>query len=107
MVIAASLAFAFFILCPRMVGMAAVLSEVRDVNPYAIVTYGTILAIPLMLLMYIVLKNFGATWAIALAVATDVGAAIFMGIHSWKATAQLAIIAIFVWIGILVAKILV
>ncbi|RLI04470.1 hypothetical protein DRO26_04510 [Candidatus Bathyarchaeota archaeon] len=101
--IVASVAFAFFILCPRMVGMAAVIAETRNVNPYMVVFVGAIMAVPLFGLMFFVLNTFGAEWAIILAVVTDVLAALFMGVFNWKSTFQIIVIATFLWIGIIVA----
>jgi hypothetical protein len=102
--IVASVTFAFFILCPRMVGMASVISGIKEVNPWVVVVIGAVLAIPLMILMYWVLQRFGAAYAIGLAVATDIVAAVIIGAYSWKATVSVLIIAIFVWAGIFVAN---
>ena len=102
--IIASVTFAFFILCPRMVGMAAVISGIKEVNPWIVVVIGAVLAIPLMLLMYWVLQKYGAAWAIGLAAATDIVAALIIGAYSWKATVSVVIIAIFVWAGVYVAN---
>jgi len=100
----ASVAFAFFILCPRMVGMASVISGIKEVNPWVVVVIGAVMAIPLMILMYWVLQKFGAAYAIGLAAATDIVAALIIGTYSWKAMVSVVIIAIFVWVGILVAN---
>lgn len=102
--IVASITFAFFILCPRMVGMASVISGIKEVNPWLAVVIGAIVAIPLMILMYWVLQRFGAAYAIGLAVVTDIIAALIIGTYSWKATVSVIIIAIFVWAGIFVAN---
>jgi uncharacterized membrane protein YdcZ (DUF606 family) len=102
--IIASATFAFFVLCPRMVGMASVISGIKDVNPWLAVVIGAVLAIPLMILMYWVLQKYGAAYAIGLAVATDLVAAVIIGTYSWKATVSVLIIAIFVWAGIFVAN---
>jgi hypothetical protein len=102
--IIASVTFAFFILCPRMVGMASVISGIKDVNPWIVVVIGAVLAIPLMLLMYWVLQKYGAAYAIGLAAATDIIAALIIGAYSWKATVSVVIIAIFVWAGVYVAN---
>jgi len=102
--IVASITFAFFILCPRMVGMASVISGIKEVNPWLAVVVGAIVAIPLMILMYWVLQKFGTAYAIGLAVVTDIIAALIIGTYSWKATVSVIIIAIFVWAGIFVAN---
>lgn len=43
-----SLAFAFFVMCPRMAGMCAVISRTSGVNPYLIAVLGGIMAAPLI-----------------------------------------------------------
>jgi len=53
-VIVASLAFGFFILCPKMVGMASVIANIKEVNPWLTVVLGAVIAIPLMPLLYLV-----------------------------------------------------
>ncbi|RJX16169.1 hypothetical protein CW703_02330 [Candidatus Bathyarchaeota archaeon] len=105
LLILASLAFAFFILCPRMVGMSVVIADVKGLNPYMVVFIGAVLAIPLFGLMFFVLKNFGVEWALGLAVLTDVLAALLVGIFGWKSTYQIIVIATFLWVGIVVAEI--
>lgn len=102
--IIASVSFAFFILCPRMVGMAAVISGIKEVNPWVVVIVGAVLAIPLMLLMYWVLQKFGTAYAIGLAAATDIVAALIIGTYNWKSMVSVVIIAAFVWAGVYVAN---
>jgi len=46
-----SLAFAFFIMCPRIAGMCAVISKAGGINPYLIAILGGLIAIPLIALM--------------------------------------------------------
>jgi hypothetical protein len=103
-IIVASVAFAFFILCPRMVGMASVIANIKEVNPWLIVVLGAIIAIPLIVLMYWVFQRFGTGYAIGLAVITDIAAALVIGAYSWKSAASIAIIATFVWAGIVVSN---
>ena len=95
-----SVAFAFFILCPRMVGMASVIANIQGVNSWLAVTLGAIMAIPLFLLMYWVFQKFGMGYAIGLAVITDIVAALVMGAYSWKSTVSIIVIAVFVWAGV-------
>jgi uncharacterized membrane protein YdcZ (DUF606 family) len=102
--IVASAAFACFILCPRMVGMVSVIANIKEVNPWLIVVLGTILAIPLIILMYWVFQKFGAGYAIGLAVITDIIAALVIGTYSWKSSVSIIIIAAFVWAGIAVSN---
>ena len=102
--ILASVTFAFFILCPRMVGMASVISGMKEVNPWVVVIIGAVLAIPLMLLMYWVLQKFGAGYAIGLAATTDIVAALIIGTYNWKLMVSVLIIAAFVWAGVFVSN---
>ena len=106
MLVVAATAFAFFILCPRMAGMAAVIADIKGVNPYQTVAIGALIAVPLFLVMLAILKRFGVGAAIAFAVATDIGAAAFMGIHSWKSTVEVLVIAAFVWMGVVAARLI-
>ena len=103
-VIVASVAFGFFILCPRMVGMASVIANIKEVNPWLTVILGAVIAIPLMLLMYWVFQKFGTGYAIGLAVITDIAAALVIGAYSWKSSVSIVIIAVFVWVGIVVSN---
>jgi hypothetical protein len=57
-----------------------------------------------MLLMYWVLQRFGAAYAIGLAAATDLVAALIIGTYSWKSMVSVVIIAAFVWAGVYVAN---
>lgn len=100
LIITVSMAYALFIVCPRVVGLAQVLSRTKEVNLYIIITLGTILVIPLMLLLLFLLKKFGAVYALAFAIITDILAALWMGSYSWKSTVSLLIISSFVWLGI-------
>ena len=86
--------------------MAAVIADIKGVNPYHVVTAGAMIAVPLFIVMLAILKKFGVGAAIAFAVLTDIGAVAFAGIHSWKSTVEVLVIAAFVWIGVLVAKII-
>ena len=102
--VVASLAFAFFVLCPRMVGMAAVIANTKNLNAYMIVFTGALLAVPLFGLMFFILSRFGVGWAILLAVLTDILAAVLIGLFSWRSAFQIIVIAMFLWVGIVVAE---
>jgi len=52
-------AFAFFIMCPSMAGMDAVVFRLHGLNPYVAVSAGRILAILLIVLMEYIVINFG------------------------------------------------
>ena len=100
----ASLAFAFFVMCPRMAGMCAAIAELKGLNPYLVAFLGTLMAAPLLVLMVYLTLNFGVGTAIVAAVATDLVASLVMGTLDYKAFVELLIIAAFIWVGVLVAK---
>ncbi len=98
-----SLAFALFILCPRMAGMCAVLSEMSGVNPYSIAVVGGLISIPLIALMVYVTIKLGVGYAIALAVATDILSALATGTFRLRYGIEIVLIALFLWMGVIVA----
>ncbi|RLG49242.1 MAG: hypothetical protein DRN96_09925 [Thermoproteota archaeon] len=100
----ASVAFAFFVMCPRIAGMCAVLAKTGGLNPYLVALVGTLIASPLMALMVYLTVNFGVHAAIIAAVLTDVVAALAMGTFTVKAAVEILVIAAFIWIGVLAAK---
>ncbi len=102
--LAASVAFAFFVMCPRLAGMCAALTELKGLNPFMVAFLGTLLAAPLLVLMVYLTLNYGAAVAIAAAVATDLLAALAMGTFSYRAFVELLVIALFIWVGVAVAK---
>ncbi len=99
-----SIAFAFFVVCPRMAGMCSVVSKIRSLNPYIVSCLGTVISTPLIILMMYLTTQFGITSAIILAVLTDIISSIIMGIFNIKYAIEIVIIAIFVWIGVVVAS---
>ncbi len=98
-----SIAFAFFVMCPRMAGMCAVISETSSVNPYIVAILGGVLAIPLITLMVFLTIRFGVGVAIAAAVLTDILAAVATGTFRLRYGIEIALIALFIWIGVVVA----
>ncbi len=99
-----AVAFAFFVMCPRMAGMCAVISKVENANPYVIAIFGGLLAIPLITLMVFLTIRFGVGAAILAAVITDLLAAIATGTFRVRYGIEIAIIAFFIWIGVVVAS---
>ena len=99
----AAVAFAFFILCPRMAGMANVISNASKVNLVSVAVIGTLISLPLIVAMVLVFQHYGLWAALALAVFTDILAALIMGAISWKSSFETFIIAIFVLAGVRVA----
>lgn len=102
----ASVGFALFILCPRMAGMANVIANSTNANLIWISVIGTLISLPLIVLMVIIFRNYGLWAAMAFAVATDLLAALTMGAISWKASLETLIIAVFVVIGVRVANLI-
>ncbi|KAF5432731.1 hypothetical protein C5S39_02935 [Candidatus Methanophagaceae archaeon] len=100
----ASVAFALFILCPRMAGMTKVISEASDVNLVKVVVLGTVVALPLIVAMALVFSKYGLVAALALCVVTDFAAAFAMRAISVKAGVETLIIALFVIMGVKVAS---
>ncbi len=98
-----AVAFAFFVMCPRMAGMCAVISKVENANPYVIAVLGGAIAIPLIVLMDFLTLKFGVGAAILAAVVTDALAAAATGTFRLKYGIEIAIIALFIWIGVVVA----
>ena len=92
-------AFAFFVVCPRMGAMTNLIGKNYDFPIYKLVILGTILSIPLLLLMTWVIRNWGLTAGLGFAIFTDFLAALFMSSVSMKAAVETFIIALFVVAG--------
>jgi hypothetical protein len=99
----ASVGLALFILCPRMAGMANVIASATNANLILVAVLGTLISLPLIVLMVVIFRNFGLWAALAFAVVTDLAAALVMGAISWKASLETLIIAAFVIAGVKVA----
>jgi hypothetical protein len=99
----ASVAFALFILCPRMAGMANVISDATKMNLVLVSVIGTLISLPLIVAMVFIFRQYGLWAALAFAVFTDVLAALVMGAISWKSSLETFIIALFVLAGVRVA----
>lgn len=101
--IVSSLAFALYITCPRMTGMIAAQAKLTGINPLLTIFVGSILGIPMFFLIYYILQHFGVAAAVLAAAALDVGAALLIGGLSLKSGIELAVITVFVYVGIRVA----
>jgi hypothetical protein len=99
----ASVGLSLFIICPRMAGMVHIISKHSHVSPFYTALYGTILAIPLVLLMVLIFGKFGVWGALAFCVATDILSALFMKEISLRAGIETIVIALFVILGVRVA----
>ena len=101
----ASVAFALFILCPRMAGMTKIISDAGDVNLIKVVIFGTIVALPLIVAMALIFARYGLVMALIFCVITDFAAAFAIREISMKAGVETLIIAFFVLVGVKVASI--
>jgi hypothetical protein len=100
-----SVAFALFIVCPRMAGMTNIITNATNTNIVQIAVIGTILAIPLIVAMVLIFKQYGLIPALAFSVLTDIAAALVIKEISFKAGLETLIIALFVIAGVKVASI--
>ncbi len=101
-----SLAFALFIVCPRMAGMTNVIANATQTNVIYIAVIGTIMSLPLIIAMILIFRQYGLIGALAFCILTDIGAALLMRVISLKAALETFIIALFVIIGVKVASII-
>ncbi len=100
-----SLAFALFIVCPRMAGMTYVITKATNTNIIQVALFGTILSLPLIVAMVWIFKQYGLGAALGFCILTDAGSAIIMKeAVSLKASVETFIIALFVILGVKVAQ---
>jgi len=99
----AALAFAFFILCPRMAGITSIIANATNVDLVKLAVVGTIIAIPLVVAMVLIYSKYGLLAALAFAVLTDMLSALVIKEISLKAGIETLIVALFVIIGVRVA----
>ncbi|RLI79909.1 hypothetical protein DRP05_02310 [Archaeoglobales archaeon] len=99
----AALAFAFFIVCPRMAGMTSVIANATDVDLVKLAVVGTIIAIPFVVGMVLIYTRYGLLAALGFAVLTDLLSALVIKEISLKAGIETLIVALFVIIGVRVA----
>ena len=98
-----SLGLALFIICPRMAGMVHIISKHSDVSLIHTALLGSILSIPLVLVIVLVFSRYGVWGALAFCIVTDIGAAFFMTELSVRAGIETFIIALFVIFGVKMA----
>ncbi len=103
----ASIAFGFFVVCPRMAGMLPLIAKNTQSSLLLIVLAGTACSIPLLFLMVYVFGKFGIMGALLICVLTDLFAAMMMGGINIKAGFETFIIALFVIAGVKLAPIIV
>lgn len=94
------IALSLFIICPRMAGMVCILAKHSHVSLVYTALLGSILAIPLVIVMVLIFAKFGLWGALAFCVLTDLGAAFMMKEVSIRAGIETFIIALFVIAGV-------
>ncbi len=98
-----SVGLALFIVCPRMAGMVCVIAKHSHVSLVYTALFGSIVAIPLVIVMVLVFAKFGLWGALAFCVLTDLGAAFVIKEISIRAGIETFVIAMFIIIGVKVA----
>lgn len=101
-----SAGFGLFIVCPRMAAMMHIIDKNTNSSLFLTVLLGIVFSIPIMLFMVFIFSKFGVWGALALCVATDLGAALVMKEISLTAGLDTLIIALFVIIGVKLAPII-
>ena len=92
-----------YVICPRMSAMIVQQAKVKGLNLNAIIVLGALISIPLFVILSRITIRFGTGWAILFAAVGDVAAAALLGVIDPKIGVELAIITVFVYIGIRVA----
>lgn len=100
-----SLAFAFFIVCPRMAGMTYAVVRSTNTNLVHVAVIGTVLSLPLVLAMVFIFQRWGVVGALGFAIVTDLAAALLMGKLDYKAGVEVFIIAVFLILGVRLASV--
>lgn len=98
-----STALAFFIICPRMAGIINVVCKYSELPLFKTAFIGSIIAIPLILIMVWVFSKFGVTGALAFCILTDLGSAFMLKGISIKASIDTLVIAVFVLVAVKIA----
>ena len=86
--------------------MMASKAKVMGVNPIIMIALGSIMGIPFFILLLYALQIYGVEAAVLLAAALDVGAALLVGNLNLRAGIELAIITVFVYVGMRVAPLM-
>jgi len=102
-ILIASLAFGLYVICPR---MSAMLVQQAKLNINAVIVLGALISIPLFIILAKIVIKFGVAWAVVFAAIGDFAAAALLGTVDLKAGVELAIITVFVYVGIRLAPII-
>ena len=81
-------------------------AKIRGLNLYTVIVLGALISIPLFVMLSGILVRFGMGWAIIFAAVGDFAAAALLGLIDLKSGVELAIITVFVYIGIRVAPLI-
>ncbi len=100
----AALAFAFFILCPRMAGITSIIANATNVDLVKLAILGSLISIPFVVAMVLIYTKYGLLAALGFAVLTDLLSALVIKEISIKAGVETLIVALFVIIGVRVAS---
>jgi hypothetical protein len=104
--IVGSVGLSLFIICPRMAGMVHLISKHSESSLMLTALIGSILSIPLVLVIVLVFAKFGVAGALIFCIITDVLAALVMKDLSVAAGIETFVIALFVVIGVKVAPLI-
>ncbi len=94
---------AFFIVCPRMAAMIYLISKYSQTSLVLISVLGSVLAIPLIVVMVLIFSKFGVLGALLFCIITDLAAASVMRELNIKAAIETIVIAVFVILGVKIA----
>ncbi len=92
-------AFAFFVVCPRLGAMTNLLEKNTDFPLYWLVIIGTIASVPLLMIMTWLIKQWGLMAGLGFAILTDLICAAILASVSAKVAVETFIIAVFVVAG--------
>jgi hypothetical protein len=95
----ALVALAMFIVCPRMAALTNICHRHVMFNLSTLVILGTLVSIPLLIIMVFILKRWGFAAALGFAIFTDLLSALLMGVFNRKAAVEILIISLFVISG--------
>ena len=101
-----SVAFALFIVCPRMAAMTHIITNATKTNIVYVAIIGTLISLPLTVAMVTIFKYYGLISALGFCILTDLGAALVMKQISLKAALETFIIALFLILGVKIASII-
>jgi hypothetical protein len=101
-----SIGLALFIICPRMAGMVTVIAKNVSVSLVYTAVFGSIIAIPFVVIMALIFAKLGLWGALAFCIFTDLAAAFVMKEISVRAGIETLVIALFVILGVRVAPLI-